>query len=102
MVDKNVISDNLFKYLQAYVEVTDSLLNEDATAGDDDSEEIQKLKALIHDLRADRIQLQQELDQFKSQPHDSQQTLKLKNMQDDIEFFTGENLELQQKVKEVC
>jgi hypothetical protein len=23
-------------------------------------------------------------------------------MQDDIEFFTGENLELQNKVKEVC
>lgn len=26
----------------------------------------------------------------------------LKTMQDDIEFFTGENLELQTKVKEVC
>lgn len=58
MVDKNEISDNVFKYLSAFIEGSDSLIDEGESVIDEDSQELQKLKALINDLRADRMQLQ--------------------------------------------
>lgn len=61
------------------------------------------MRALIADLRQDRLTLREELDQFRKEAFTSKKPdITLKTMQDDIEFFTGENLELQTKVKEVC
>jgi len=45
----------------------------------------------------------QELDQFRNETYSGKPVDKQnRTMQDDNDFFTGENLELQAKVKEVC
>jgi len=62
VVDREAITEEAFRYLKSFVESSDSLLHEDISAADDESEEVQNLKALISDLRQDRIQLQHELD----------------------------------------
>ena len=71
----------------------------------DDEPEIEKLKALVTDLRQDRIELQAELQQFKEGvKNDSSRLIHLKDeeMKDDIEYLTCENKELHLKVKDVC
>jgi len=71
----------------------------------EESEEIEKLKALVTDLRQDRIELQAELESFREGvKSDTSRLAHLKDeeMKDDIEYLTGENKELQLKVKEVC
>lgn len=71
----------------------------------DDEPEIEKLKALVTDLRQDRIELQAELQQFKEGvKNDSSRLIHLKDeeMKDDIEYLTAENKELHLKVKDVC
>lgn len=71
----------------------------------DQEPEIEKLKALITDLRQDRIELQAELEQFReSGKGDVSRLAALKDeeMKDDIEYLTGENKDLHLKVKEVC
>lgn len=55
VVDREAITDEAFRYLKSFVESSDSLLHEDISAADDQTEEIQNLKALIGDLRQDRI-----------------------------------------------
>ena len=57
------------------------------------------------DLRGDRIELQAELEQFRTgSKTDTSRLAVLKDeeMKDDIEYLTGENKELHFKVKEVC
>ena len=60
---------------------------------------------MITDLRGDRIELQAELEQFRSGAKtDTSRLAALKDeeMKDDIEYLTGENKELHMKVKDVC
>ena len=63
MVDERDLNDKVLKYLQAFVEESDSLINEQEV--DETSDEILKLKNLIADLRQDRMQLKQEIDAFR-------------------------------------
>lgn len=101
MVDSKELSEREQEYLAGFIEGEDSMIVEDLSV--EHSEEIQNLKSLITDLRQDRLQLQHEIDQFRCETYPGPKPdFKLKTMQDDIEFFSGENLELQQKVKEVC
>jgi hypothetical protein len=65
MVDKDELTENAYKYLTAFVEGPDSIVVEDTSILDESSEEMAKLKTLINDLRADRVQLQVEIDQFR-------------------------------------
>jgi len=66
--------------------------------------EIVKLKALITDLKQDRVERVGELEQFRSGQNDNSRInmLTMEEMKDDIEFLTGENKELWLKVKDVC
>jgi len=66
---------------------------------------VEKLKALVTDLRQDRIELQAEIEQFREGVKSDMSRLahlKDEEMKDDIEYLTGENKELYLKVKEVC
>ena len=106
VVEKSQLSEQALRYLQSYVEQQDSLEHVKENTEqliEEKHPKIEKLKALVADLRQDRVQLQQELQQFRQEPFNQKKPdITLKTMQDDIEFFTGENLELQTKVKEVC
>lgn len=71
----------------------------------DEEPEIKNLKALVTDLRQDRIELQAELEQFREGiKSDTSRLAHLKDeeMKDDIEYLTGENKELHLKCKDVC
>lgn len=57
MVEKSQVSEAALKYLQAFVEGGDSILHDDLSALDEQSAEIRNLKALVTDLRQDRVQL---------------------------------------------
>jgi len=71
----------------------------------DEESEVEKLKALVTDLRQDRIDIQAEIEQFREGvKNDTSRIAHLKDeeMKDDIEYLTGENKELMLKVKDVC
>ena len=96
-------------YLRAFVEdysdeeFVQDMLNQDEAAIEQD-QEIVKLKALVSDLRQDRLEKVGELEQFRSGGNDQSRfnVLTMEEMKDDIEFLTGENKELWLKVKDVC
>lgn len=109
LVDLDRVTETATKYLKAFIEEYDDdefikdVVGENAHDLDDDPE-IEKLKALVTDLRQDRIELQAELEQFREGVSDKTRISKLKDeeMKDDIEYLTGENKELHLKVKDVC
>lgn len=75
-------------------------------------EELNKLDLLIKELRQERCELKNELADFMQKHGDTkegeedlsvfEERRDAEEMQDDIEYLTGENKELQMKVKDVC
>ena len=110
LVDQERITETAAKYLKSFIEdYDDDEFIQDAIGQSvhdiDDEPEIEKLKALVSDLRQDRNELQVELEQFREGiKADTSRLANLKDeeMKDDIEYLTGENKELQLKCKEVC
>ena len=110
LVDLERVTETATKYLQAFIEDYDDDEWVHEAVGKsahelDEGPEVEKLKALVTDLRQDRIELQAELEQFREGvKSDTSRIARLKDeeMKDDIEYLTGENKELHLKVKEVC
>ena len=110
LVELDRVTETAAKYLKAFVEdYDDDEFIQDVIGQSvhdlEDEPEIEKLKALVTDLRQDRIELQAELEQFREGVKDDTSRiahLKDEEMKDDIEYLTGENKELSLKVKEVC
>lgn len=110
LVELDRVTETAAKYLKAFVEdYDDDEFIQDVIGQSvhdlEDEPEIEKLKALVTDLRQDRIELQAELEQFREGVKDDTSRiahLKDEEMKDDIEYLSGENKELLLKVKEVC
>ena len=110
LVDMDRVTETATKYLKAFIEeYSDEDFIQDVVGRSvhdmEDDPEIEKLKALVTDLRRDRIEIQDELEQFReSGKMDTSRIAKLKDeeMKDDIEYLTAENKELSLKVKMVC
>lgn len=110
LVELDRVTETAAKYLKAFVEdYDDDEFIQDVISQSvhdlEDEPEVEKLKALVTDLRQDRIELQAELEQFREGVKDDTSRiahLKDEEMKDDIEYLTGENKELSLKVKEVC
>lgn len=111
LVDLDRVTETATKYLKAFIEeYSDDEFIQDVVGRSvvdmDDDPEVEKLKALVTDLRQDRIELQTELEQFRETGGKTDTSriaqLKTEEMQDDIEYLTGENKELLLKCKEVC
>lgn len=112
VVEAAQLTETALRYLKAFVEdCTDEEFAMEVVGKSphelEEDDEIRKLKALVNDLRQDRVELQSELEKFRSVDGGTSDTsrlhkLKEDEMKDDIEYFTGENKELHFKVKDVC
>jgi chromosome segregation ATPase len=98
-VEENKLTAQAKRYLYTFIPDEDS-----DSIGE---EEISKLDLLIQELKQERQEIKNDLAEFigkhgeggGSGEEDKRET---EEMQDDIEYLTGENKELQSKVKEVC
>lgn len=57
VVEKSQVSEAALKYLQSFAKGGDLILHDELSAIDEQSAEIRNLKALVADLRQDRVQL---------------------------------------------
>ena len=110
LVDLERVTETAAKYLKAFVDdYDDDEFIQDVIGQSvhdiEEEPEVEKLKMLVTDLRQDRIELQAEIEQFREGVKSETSRIahmKDEEMKDDIDYLTGENKELQLKVKEVC
>ena len=105
-MDEASLSATVLNYIKAFEtdysddEFVHDVINKDEYAIEQD-QEVQNLKALVAELKQDRVERINELEQFRS-GDTSKRVLTMEEMKDDIDFLTEEHKEMLVKVKEVC
>lgn len=103
MVQVGDLAPGAIRYLNAFADEDSDLF--DSEQDDDIKEEAEKMRTLLAELRQDRDDLKNELENYKKKAgvDTKKETMrKAEEYEDDIDWLLEENRELHLKFKEVC